>query len=249
MNFRSVDVNGYKITTDEIHAETTRLREQAEKQGTTFTPEERLQLREQAIDFLVNCKLLLGEAQRLNLTASEDATRLRQVIERWSSEVPRPQPSEVREFYRNNREQFRTDDLAWAAHIVKHTEGEDYAAKREEMERLRERVLAGEPFNAVASVASDCPENGGDLGYFARGSMVEEFEEVIFSSPLNTLTPVFQTRFGYHIAIVYDIKKNGLLPLDDVRVYVERILHRRREEREIDRRLEALRSKAVIRSV
>lgn len=249
MTSRSVDVNGYSITADEIHAEAARLREQAEKQGTALTPEERLQLREQAIDFLVNCKLLLGEARRLNLTAAEESLLLRQVIDRWSSEVPRPQPSEVREFYRENREQFRTDDLAWAAHIVKHTEGEDHVAKREEVERLRERVLAGEPFNEVASRASDCPENGGDLGYFARGAMVEEFEEVIFSSPLNTLTQVFKTRFGYHVAIVYDIKTKGLLPLDDVRVYVERILHRRRQEREIDRRLEALRSKAVIRVV
>jgi len=248
MSFRSVDVNGYKITADEIHAEAARLREQAEKQGMALTPEERLQVREQAIDFLVNCKLLLGEARRLNLTASQESTLLRQVIDRWSSEVPGPQPSVVREFYRENRDQFRTDDLAWAAHIVKHTEGEDHEKKREEVECLRQRILAGEPFNAVASLASDCPENGGDLGYFARGAMVEEFEEVIFSSPLNLLTPVFQTRFGYHIAIVYDIKSKGLLPLDDVRIYVERILHRRRQEREIDCRLEALRSKAVIRS-
>jgi parvulin-like peptidyl-prolyl isomerase len=129
---------------------------------------------------------------------------------------------------------------------VKHTEGEDHAVKRAEAERLRECVAAGEPFGAVASRASDCPENGGDLGYFARGTMVEEFEEVIFSSPLNTLTPVFQTRFGYHIAIVYDIKSQGILPLDEVRVYVERILHKGRQDKEIARRLEALRSKAVI---
>jgi len=282
MSLPAVEVNGQLITAEEIRAAVSRQRQQAEANGCVLTLEERLKLRETAVESLIDRKLLLEEALRLDVPPSDkhvveapggqfpssdtggcrsaleteqldrevaDDLLLRNLIDWWSREIPPPKPVEVREFYRKNRGLFWTDELAWAAHIVKHTEGADGAETRVEMERLRERVQAGEALAEVAAAASDCPENSGDLGYFARGTMVEEFEDVIFSSSLNELTPVFETRFGFHIAIVYDRKPKGVLPFNDVISEVERLLVCQKQDREIGRRLAVMRSRAVIKRI
>lgn len=248
MPAKSIHVNGQSITDEEIRAAAARRREQAEKEGRILTPEERLRVRQETIESLIDRTLLVQEARRLNFTPAEqnqDAL-IRDIIEHWSGEVPRPAVSEVRAFYRKRRELFWTPELAWAAHIVKHTEGANCPEKRAEVEQLRERVLRGELFGEVAAQDSDCPENGGDLGYFGRGTMVEEFDEIIFAAPLNTLTPVFQTRFGYHIAIVYDRKPEGVRPLDEIQAEVERLLYLQKQDEHVERCLAALRKKAVI---
>lgn len=282
MSSKSIEVNGEIITADEIRSATSRQREQAEANGRVLTLEERLQLREIAVESLIDRKLLLEEALRLEFRPSrEDVLKaaggqlpssdtagcraapeaeqlrkeiendllLRNLIDCWSREISSPKPSEVRDFYRKNSGLFWTEELAWAAHIVKHVEMGNDTEKRSEVEHLRERVLSGEPFAEVAATGSDCPENGGDLGYFSRGTMVEEFDEVIFSTPLNELTPVFETRFGFHIAVVYDRKPKGVLPFKDVVAEVERLLYRQKQDREIGRRLSLMRSKAVIKRI
>lgn len=279
-SLKLIEVNGQSITAEEIRTAATRKREEIEGNGRILTPNERLKIREEVIDSLVDRKLLLQEARRLSLTPSSEAIAtaarnlfpriesvtgcragdraelllreveedllVRNLVEHWSREVPRPKPSEARDFYRKNRELFWTGELAWAAHIVKNTEGAVSAEKRADVEHLRQRVLGGEAFSEVAAKNSDCPENGGDLGYFRRGTMVEEFDDIIFSAPVNTLTAVFQTRFGYHIAIVYDRKPEGIPVLSEIQPEVERLLYLQKKDREIGRRLAALRNRAVI---
>lgn len=53
---------------------------------------------------------------------------------------------------------------------------------------------------------------GGDLGYFKRGQMVQEFEDVAFALNPNTYTaePV-QTNFGWHVILVED-KREAPVP-------------------------------------
>ncbi len=71
-----------------------------------------------------------------------------------------------------------------------------------ELSTLRERILAGEDFAALAKAYSDCPSgtlSGGDLGEFARGQIGDEFDAIAFAQPLGEISPVFKTIFGYHI--------------------------------------------------
>ena len=82
---------------------------------------------------------------------------------------------------------------ASARHLLVDTEEQCLALKAE--------IEAGADFAAVAKEHSNCPSKaqGGDLGSFGRGQMVAEFDEVVFSAPLNQVQGPVKTQFGYHL--------------------------------------------------
>lgn len=55
---------------------------------------------------------------------------------------------------------------------------------------------------ADQSIDSGTAPNGGDLGWFTKGQMVDEFEKVAFETPPGQIAPPFQTQFGWHIVRV-----------------------------------------------
>lgn len=68
-------------------------------------------------------------------------------------------------------------------------------------EELLEELQGGADFAAKAKELSKCPsgQNGGDLGHFARGAMVKEFDAVAFDLEVGQMSGLVKTKFGYHI--------------------------------------------------
>lgn len=75
---------------------------------------------------------------------------------------------------------------------------------KEECEALRTRIEGGDAFADVAGEVSKCPSGrqGGDLGFFGRGVMVPEFDQVAFDLPVNELSQPVETQFGWHLLMV-----------------------------------------------
>ena len=71
---------------------------------------------------------------------------------------------------------------------------------------LKAKIQAGESFAELAEKHSSCPsgQQGGNLGEFGPGQMVKEFDEVVFSAPLNEVQGPVKTQFGYHLLEVTD---------------------------------------------
>ena len=71
-------------------------------------------------------------------------------------------------------------------------------------EELRQRVLAGEDFGALAQEFSKCPsgQRGGDLGPFSKGQMVPEFEQAVLTQEIGKVGAPVKTQFGYHLIVV-----------------------------------------------
>ncbi len=78
----------------------------------------------------------------------------------------------------------------------------DQDTAREKIKAIRQRIVAGDDFAAVAKAVSDDPgsrNDGGDLGWAAPGIYAPEFQAMAGTLELNVLSEPFQTRFGWHL--------------------------------------------------
>lgn len=93
---------------------------------------------------------------------------------------------------------------------------------REKAETIRQDVLVGEDFAALAKRESDGPsaKDGGSLGSFGRGSMVPAFEDVAFSLSAGGVSDIVETPFGFHIIRV----EKAATPTPDTVSYDELIV-------------------------
>jgi len=77
---------------------------------------------------------------------------------------------------------------------------------------IADAVRHGENFAELASMYTEdtgSREGGGDLGWFDRNRMVDEFTEVAFSLSPGEVSDPFRTQFGYHIIMVEDTRGSG----------------------------------------
>lgn len=76
---------------------------------------------------------------------------------------------------------------------------------RKKIEDIRIEIIQGADFSIKAIQYSKDPGSyleGGSLGWVERGEMVPEFEAVIFKLKEGEVSEVFETPFGFHLAIV-----------------------------------------------
>ncbi len=94
-------------------------------------------------------------------------------------------------------------EQAQARHILlKPNEVQDDALTQQRLTEIRERILKGENFAAIASVTSEdqgSASQGGDLGWNSPGTFVLEFEQVLASLKENEISAPFRTQCGWHI--------------------------------------------------
>jgi peptidyl-prolyl cis-trans isomerase SurA len=96
------------------------------------------------------------------------------------------------------------EDQVHVRHILMKTnELADDATVRGKLAALRERILKGEDFGAIAQVTSQDPGSaaeGGDLGWSGPGTFAPEFEQAIAALKDNEISEPFRTQYGWHIA-------------------------------------------------
>ena len=136
-----------------------------------------------------------------------------------------------------------------ARHILlRPNEVQDDATTRQRLTALRDRVLAGEDFGALASVTSEDPgsaSRGGDLGWSSPDTFDPEFEAVLATLEPEQISEPFRTQFGWHI--IQMLGKRTYDQSDEVRR--QRVLTALREskvEEETELWLRRLRDEAYV---
>lgn len=140
---------------------------------------------------------------------------------------------EMKKYYEEHKADYYKDEVK-ASHILISTvddNGKELSeAKKKEAKKKAEEVLkkakSGEEFSELAKEYSDDPgsaANGGDLGYFTKGQMVQPFEEAAFSLKSGEISGLVESEYGYHIIKVYD-KIDKQLTFDEVKDEIKKTL-------------------------
>lgn len=152
---------------------------------------------------LIDMKVMAGAAEKAGMDQTElFAQRLNYLKERalrraYFADAIAGQVTEeaVRADYDKFVAEFQSQEEVRARHILVET--------KEEADAIKAELDAGGDFAAIAKEKSIDPgsgANGGDLGFFAQGMMVPEFETAAFAlaNPGDVSAPV-QSQFGWHI--------------------------------------------------
>ena len=153
--------------------------------------------------------------------------------EQFAAEI-KPTPEAVKSYYDSHLAEFQLPEQVRAAYVVLNTDAlaaletvseEEMrtwydtnvrakfearkAAKTKTEELLTQLRAAPEKFAELAKQNSQDPgskESGGDLGLFARGSMVKPFDEAVFKLKPGQMSGIVETDFGFHIIRLTAIK-------------------------------------------
>ena len=140
-----------------------------------------------------------------------------------------PTDAEVQDQYDFNISQYSTEGQVRARHILLRIDEQDEAEVEARAMDLATQALNGADFGELAREHSDdsaTAAQGGDLGMFARGRMVAEFEAVAFELDVDEISDPVKSQFGFHVIQVTEKQEASVQPLADVRTEIERTLKR-----------------------
>jgi len=160
--------------------------------------------------------------------------------------------AEAKEFYDKNPKMFERQETVRARHILRkfppNATEQQKKVERQKIEEALAKLTAGEDFAKVASTYSSdvTASKGGDLGYFPRGRMVPQFEDVAFSQKPGEVSGVVETRFGYHIIRTEEKVPGGVIPFAQVSKPIIEQMGNERKQKAINAEVEKLRAKAKV---
>lgn len=161
-------------------------------------------------------------------------------------------PEDARNYYEKNPSMFVTPLVVRASHILIGVEEgaspDTRSAAREKLASILEQIKNGADFEQMAIEHSTDPsaERGGDLGYFERGQMVREFEEIAFNMQPGKVSGIVETRFGFHIIKVTDRREPEKLTYEDVESDLIEFMREKKARFDVMAYVELMRSEADI---
>lgn len=171
-----------------------------------------------ALDYLIDLKLVAGQAAKDKLGDSPDYARKmaylkdKTLMETMLGNVAKASATDDAEHkvYDDAAKARKPEQEIHARHILVPTEDEAKAAL--------ERVKKGEDFAKVADqVSKDPGSQGGDLGWFTADKMVKEFADAAFKLDVGQVSDPVKSEFGWHIIKLEGKREKAFPPFDQVK--------------------------------
>lgn len=251
-----VTVNGKAITQQEVDSE---LMQATQGRFNQVPADKQQQLRNQVLDQLVAKELIYEDAKKTGVMKSKDfKSEYDKVLERVKKELAiqiwqkreldkvNVSNKEVKKYYDDNKEEFNEKESVHARHILVKTEDEAKDIVKD-LKSLQGKSLENK-FIDLAKSKSTGPSGpkGGDLGYFAQGQMVPEFNKEVFSMKVGTISQPVKTQFGYHVIYLQDKKASKTRAFTEVKPFIEQRLKMEKFKSVMQDKMMALKNKATI---
>jgi len=239
------EIGDQKITLQDLNRRISELPMQY--RGLFSDPERKVEL----LNALVQQTVLSKKAKELKIDQIEDVSeKLNDITNQiLSQELVKEvivkkvniSDEEIKKYYDKNSDKYKEPEMVKARHIlIKVDPKADDEAKNKAEAKAKEilaRAKKGEDFVKLAEEFSDdsgSKGKGGDLGFFNRGRMVKEFEEVAFKLKPGEISDLVKTKFGYHIIKVEGKKQEHQKTLAEVKSSIKDILSREKMKKELD---------------
>jgi hypothetical protein len=199
--------------------------------------------------FLANIGATEDQLDLIRRDVEADLRVRRMIDERSAPAAAQASDEDLRRYYDEHLDYFKTAEEVRASHILKSQRGEKRHEAYEELRQLRKRLQAGENFETLARKHSDKGDEHIDLGFFKRGELAEEFEIVAFSMDVGEISPIFATPFGYHLITLTDRKPATPKPFEEVRDQARELYLAEKRQEQTRQLVEELKSRATIEDV
>ena len=296
----AVTVNGIDITESQIE---TNIKPQLERLAKQLPPQlleqYKAQLRQTALQKMIEMQLLDEKVEQGNITVSEEEVNnhiqailsgqnppltledFKAVLQGYGQNFEQAKDQfrkiiayqkfmetkfadqivitekDVKAYYFENPDMFQTPEQVKASHILIKTELTDpnadpnkiKADAKAEAEKLLKQIKEDKAdFAELAKANSSCPSSakGGDLGFFAKGSMVPPFEKVAFELKTGQISDVVETDFGYHIIKVTDRKAAEIFTYEQTRDRILNMLKSKKQQEVSTAYIQSLKETAKI---
>jgi peptidyl-prolyl cis-trans isomerase D len=141
---------------------------------------------------------------------------------------------EIQYYYEDNQKKYHKEAQVKARHILFKVESGESPEEEAKVRKQAEEVLAqvkkpGADFASLAKKHSQdqgTAAKGGDLGFFDRTKMVEEFSEAAFKMKAGEISDLVRTPFGFHIIKVEEVRPEKTVSLEEARPEIEQTLKR-----------------------
>jgi len=251
-----VTVNGKAITQQEVDSE---LMQATQGRFNQVPADKQQQLRSQVLEQLVAKELIFTDAKKTGVMKSkafkDEYSKVQERVKRelaiqvWQKrELDKVKVSnkEVKKYYDSNKEEFNEKETVRARHILVKTEDEAKSIVKE-LKGKSGKALENK-FIELAKSKSTGPSGpkGGDLGYFAQGQMVPEFNKEVFSMKIGTISKPVKTQFGQHVIYLQDKKASKTRAFTEVKPFIEQRLKMEKFKSVMQNKMLALKNKATI---
>ena len=125
---------------------------------------------------------------------------------------------------------------------------ERVAAAQKKADELLAEIRKGTSFEEVAKKSSDGPSaaQGGDLGYFKRGTLAKALEDKTFAMKANEVSDVIRTKQGFVILKVNEHQEAGIPPISEVEPKLQDAIYMQKLQPALRAYLQKLREDAYI---
>jgi len=251
-----VSVNGTNITQEDVD---TALMNATQGRFNQVPEDKQAEFRKQVLEQLIAKELVYEDAQKTGVLKSKDfkdeyekvQERVKkdlaiQVWQKQQFDKVSVSDKDLKNYYDNNKEEFNEKSSVHARHILVKEESEAKAIEKE-LKSLSGDALKNK-FIQLAKDKSTGPSGpkGGDLGYFAQGQMVPEFDAKVFSMKTGTISEPVKTQFGYHVIYLEDKKAKKTLSFTEVKSFIEQRLKMEKFKVVVEEKMKVLKNKATI---
>lgn len=182
----------------------------------------------------------------------EQGRRVDMLIERITQGISDPTEEEIKAHFKEHAQEYAKPDRVQAQHILVNFDPNSEEDRRKAKSRIfaiRKQIEEGAGFSDMAAAYSDCPsgrKTGGSLGWFSRGMMIPEFDNVVFDMEVGTLSDAIESPLGYHVIYKLGQDKGGLISFEEARDKVREFLRHARRGAAVSEYVNDLKKTVVI---